>query len=78
MTPVYEHPPHFWSNCDMCGPMVICGKCGNNCCNGGYGEIIGKEPGTTMECDACPSAYQKQKDEYPGPKVTQASPADQG
>jgi len=35
--------------------MVLCGKCGNNCCNGGYGEVDGKE------CDACPSAYEMQK-----------------
>jgi hypothetical protein len=32
--------------------MVICGKCGNNCCNGGYGN--------DGKCDACPSAYEEQ------------------
>lgn len=31
--------------------VTICGKCGNNTCNGGYGEIDGKD------CDQCPSAY---------------------
>lgn len=45
---------HHWETCAMCGPMVVCGKCGNNCCNGGYGLIDGKE------CGACPSAYDKQ------------------
>jgi hypothetical protein len=43
---------HRWSYCDLCEhEVVICGKCGNNTCNGGYGEVDGKE------CDACPSAY---------------------
>ena len=46
---------HYWSVCKICGPMVICGKCGNNCCNGGYGYL---ENGET--CDACPSAYDMQ------------------
>jgi len=55
--PPYEH---YWSECEMCGPTVICGKCGNNCCNGGYGEL---PDGTT--CDACPSAHEKCDKEYP-------------
>lgn len=42
---------HHWDNCDLCGRMVVCGKCGNNCCNGGYGTVDG------AQCDACPSAY---------------------
>ena len=42
---------HRWTDCPMCGRMVVCGKCGNNCCNGGYGEVDGRS------CDACPSAY---------------------
>jgi hypothetical protein len=33
----------------------MCGKCGNNCCNGGYGTL---EDGST--CDMCPSAYDLQ------------------
>lgn len=24
--------------CSMCGPMIRCGFCGNNCCNAGHGE----------------------------------------
>ena len=27
--------PHTWDTCSFCGPMVRCGYCGNNCCNGG-------------------------------------------
>jgi hypothetical protein len=36
--------------------MVVCGKCQNNCCNGGYGTL---PDGST--CDACPSAYDMQE-----------------
>jgi hypothetical protein len=47
---------HKWDYCNVCeGSMVRCGKCGNNCCNGGYGTL---PDGTT--CDACPSAYEMQ------------------
>lgn len=46
---------HFWGTCEMCGPMVICGKCGNNSCNGGYGTLP-----DGSKCDACPSAYDMQ------------------
>lgn len=46
---------HYWGNCYMCGKVVICGKCGNNCCNAMYGTLPdGKD------CDACPSAYEMQ------------------
>jgi len=51
---------HKWTDCDMCGRMVVCGKCGNNCCNGGYGEIFDPESGVMIPCDACPSAYELQ------------------
>lgn len=44
--------PHQWFDCEMCGASVLCGLCGNNCCNGGYGTL---PDGTT--CHACPSAY---------------------
>jgi hypothetical protein len=46
---------HRWADCEMCGRMVVCGKCGNNCCNGGYGEM---DHG--IVCDACPEAYEVQ------------------
>ena len=47
--------PHRWADCSMCGRMVICGKCGNNCCNGGYGTLP-----DGMKCNACPEAYEMQ------------------
>lgn len=44
---------HYWDYCSLCEhDVVICGKCGNNTCNGGYGQADGKE------CDACESAYE--------------------
>lgn len=46
---------HKWAECQMCGPMVVCGTCGNNCCNGGYGTL----PDGT-QCPDCESAYQMQ------------------
>ncbi len=52
---------HRWEYCDHCETdVVICGTCGNNCCNGGYGEVMGVEPCTTMTCPDCPSAYDLQ------------------
>ena len=56
---------HTWDYCGVCrSPMVRCGKCGNACCTGGYGEFFGKE------CDACPSAYDMQAEEE-APKFSQ-------
>ncbi len=50
---------HKLSYCDHCEmEIIVCGTCGNNCCNGGHGEVIGPEPGTTMECPDCNSAYE--------------------
>lgn len=40
-----------WSICNLCGPCVICPKCGNNYCNGTFGG----SPGNW--CDICPKAY---------------------
>jgi hypothetical protein len=46
------NPEEFrWSLCEMCGPCVICPKCGMNTCSGGYGEMDGQK------CDVCPQAY---------------------
>ncbi len=54
-----QTPGHHWSHCNLCDvDMVICGKCGNNCCNGGYGTVDGQM------CDACPSAYEVQDKHY--------------
>jgi hypothetical protein len=50
--------PHKLFYCDHCERQaVLCGTRGNNTCNGGYGEVMGPEPGTTMPCPDCPSAY---------------------
>lgn len=53
--------------CDMCQCyMVICPKCGNNCCNSGVG--IMDENGNALpwqeegnNCDVCKLAYQYQE-----------------
>lgn len=37
--------------------MVLCGTCGNNCCNAGYGKGPDGEWGT---CPDCPGAYDDQ------------------
>ena len=47
---------HYWDVCTSCGPMVRCGTCGNNCCNGGSGEL---DDGS--KCQDCESAYKKQE-----------------
>ena len=44
-----------WGYCELCkSSFVYCPKCGNNCCNAGYGKIDGKQ------CDVCELAYQYQ------------------
>ena len=54
---------HTWDYCSLCDTMmVICGTCGNNSCNGTYGEL---EDGST--CPDCESAYVKQDTENPPP-----------
>ena len=46
---------HKLSYCDHCeSKMVVCATCGNNCCNGGSGEING------VECLDCLEAYKHQ------------------
>jgi len=43
--------------CELCdGFYLECPRCGNNCCNGGYGE---EEDGTP--CIMCEKAYELQK-----------------
>lgn len=50
---------HYWDYCEMCGPMVRCGKCGNSCCNAMHGTLKdGKE------CDACSEAYKIQARDF--------------
>lgn len=55
---VQHEKGHKWDRCGFCGIMVICGTCGNNCCNGGSGES--PDGG---RCPDCKSAYEYQ-DEY--------------
>lgn len=43
--------------CDMCErDVVVCGKCGMNCCSGGYGVVDG------ITCDNCANAYKQDDD----------------
>ena len=49
---------HYWTYCRHCQTdVVICGKCGNNCCNGGRGETFGQLAGVMAPCDGCDEAY---------------------
>jgi hypothetical protein len=46
---------HTWFYCGLCqSKTVICGNCGNNCCNGGYGQVDG------VDCTYCSEAYELQ------------------
>jgi hypothetical protein len=47
---------HKWALCGHCGIMVLCGTCGNNCCNGGHGEVNGEG------CPDCNGAYEFQSE----------------
>ena len=48
-----------WRWCTLCHAYYIeCPKCGNNCCNGTYGEYDGQQ------CDICELAYQYQDKGY--------------
>lgn len=39
-----------WIYCELCKTVTgICPECGNNCCNGGYGE--------DGKCKTCPKIY---------------------
>ena len=51
--PSYPHEVIWCSLCQC--DTVICGKCRNNCCNGGHGTL----PDGT-ECGACLEAYKLQ------------------
>ena len=45
---------HTWHYCSHCGyTIVVCGTCGNNSCNSGYGTLPNGET-----CPDCESAYQ--------------------
>lgn len=51
----WKKKEHRWEVCSMCGPMVVCGNCGNNCCNG----ASGKTGSQSIDCD-CDDAYDMQ------------------
>jgi hypothetical protein len=57
---------HKFGFCPSCGPMIICGYCGNNCCNGGSGfysqkRVNGKIVANYQPCiDDCHEAYEIQ------------------
>lgn len=66
-----------WGWCNFCKCQYVrCYACGNNCCNGGYGEVNGKK------CKVCPEAYDyqnkcykektvpKKKDCFQNPKIS--------
>lgn len=58
-------PNHTWRYCTLCEcEMVICGTCGNNCCNGGSGEVDGKP------CPDCDSAYAMQYERWEQQQAT--------
>lgn len=55
-TDIINTTKHYWMFCSSCNTdVVICGTCGNNCCNGGNGTII--KGGVEIECPDCDSAY---------------------
>jgi len=55
-----------WEWCDNCQMMmVICPKCGNNCCNGMHGD--------NGECDVCNLAYEYQELAYKSGLVPERS-----
>ncbi len=56
---------HYFSYCEHCDrQVVICGSCGNNTCNGGYGEVMSSTPGETMQCPDCSSAYDMDQSQF--------------
>ena len=48
---------HRWDMCPMCGPMVVCGVCGNISCNAGVGTL----PDGSY-CTDCDEAYRLMRD----------------
>lgn len=48
---------HQVTFCELCErDVVLCKKCGNNTCNGGYGTLPNGET-----CDECSSAYEQDR-----------------
>lgn len=56
---------HKFSFCDHCErTIVICGSCGNNTCNGGYGEVNSPTPNEMMQCPDCQTAYELDRSQF--------------
>ena len=61
-----------WDYCELCDNMFVrCPKCGNNCCNGGFGKVTknkelptNKWDSTTTDCNVCNLAYMYQELAY--------------
>ena len=52
---------HYWTMCTPeCGPMIMCGFCGNNCCSGGTRSV---SPNRRKLC-GCDEAYSIQTTGY--------------
>jgi hypothetical protein len=57
-----------WGYCETCDCMFVrCPKCGNNCCNAGFGRVTmtglptNKYGKGTKPCDVCNLAYMYQE-----------------
>jgi hypothetical protein len=54
----------LWGWCSICGVHIVCPKCGNNTCNGSFGDSDGdpKKAGRgksgDFSCEFCNLAYQ--------------------
>ena len=60
---------HTWGYCAHCQEyMVVCGECGNNCCNGMYGK--------EGQCKSCPDAYDLQDREWKKRNIVSRNPDD--
>lgn len=49
---------HRWAMCEICGPTVLCGDCGNNVCNGSTGKLPNGKP---CGCDTAFAQWQHGK-----------------
>jgi len=50
MIDIVEHKESYCTHCER--KIIICGNCGNNTCNAGYGIVDGKQ------CKHCKDAYE--------------------
>lgn len=58
---------HLLRYCDLCEcEMIVCYTCGNNCCNGGSGEVAVN--GFMQKCPDCEDAYKMQELHHKNPE----------